>query len=94
MPRETLLTILRRAEAVRLDGDRYLVEAGHDLTVYMGQPGRAVAIDHVQSLVLTDTHVEVEARDRGTFYVAYDVVHALLDSRRKERKGTGGAVGF
>jgi hypothetical protein len=40
--------------------------------------------------------VEVEARDRGTFYVAYDVLHALLDARRKDRRGSmgGGSVGF
>ena len=60
----------------------------------MGQPGRAVAIDHVLSITLTDSHVEIEARDRGTFFAAYDVIHALLDARRKERRGTGGNVGF
>ena len=93
MQRDTLLTILQRAEAVQADGDRYRVKDGHDLTVYLGQPGRATAIDHVLSLTLADGHIEVEARDRGTFYVTYEVVHALLDGRRKERSGSGG-VGF
>lgn len=95
MQRETLLTILQRTDAVRLDGDRYLVNDDHDFTVYLGQPGRATAIDHVLSLALADGHVEIEARDRGMFYVTYDVIHALLDGRRKERRGMGGGgVGF
>lgn len=93
MQRETLQTILRRAEGVQQDGDRYRVEEDHELTVYFGQPGRAVAIDHVLSIVLADTHLEVEARDRGTFYASYDVIHALLDTRRKGRHGAAG-VGF
>ena len=97
MQRETLQTILRRTEAVEQDGeqdgDAYRVKEGHQLTVYFGQPGRAVAIDHVLSIVLADTHLEVEARDRGTFYAAYEVVHALLDARRKDRRGAAG-VGF
>ncbi len=94
MSRETLVTILQRTDAVRLDGDRYRVKEEHDLTLYLGQPGRAVAIDHVLSLVLADAHLEVEARDRGTFYLEYAVVHALLDARRKDRRSPGGSVGF
>jgi hypothetical protein len=94
MQRETLLKILQRTDALRLEGDRYGVKEDHDFTVYLGQPGRATAIDHVLSLVLADGHIEVEARDRGTFYVTYEVVHALLDGRRKEKRGSGGSVGF
>lgn len=96
MQRETLVAMLKRAEGVRLDGDRFRVTEDHEVTVYLGQPGRAVAIDHVLSIVLTDSHAEIEARDRGIFYVAYDVLHALLDARRKERRGGmgGGSVGF
>jgi hypothetical protein len=95
MQRETLVAMLSRAEGARLDGDRYHVREDHEITVYMGQPGRAVAIDHVLSITLTDSHVEIEARDRGTFFAAYDVIHALLDARRKERgRGNSGNVGF
>lgn len=93
MPRETLLRILDRAEAVRLEGDRYRVKDDHQLTLYLGQPGRATAIEHVLAVLLADTHIEVEARERGTFYVTYDSVHALLDGKRKERRA-GSGVGF
>jgi hypothetical protein len=93
MQREALLAILERAEGIRVDGDRHRTAEDHQLTVYVGQPGRAVAIDHVLSLFLAPTHLELEARDRGTFYVSYDAIHALLDTGKKERKGAAG-VGF
>lgn len=93
MQRETLQTILRRAKGVAQEGDRYRVKEDHQLTLYLGQPGRAVAIEHVLSITLADAHFEIEARDRGTFYATYESAHALLDSPRKERKGATG-VGF
>lgn len=93
MQRETLQTILRGGDFVQQDGERFRVSDDHELTAYFGQPGRAVAIEHVLSLRLADTHIEIEARDRGTFYATYEVVHALLQTRRRERKGTAG-VGF
>jgi hypothetical protein len=93
MQRETLQTILRRAPGLQQAGSQFVVKDDYELTVYLGQPGRAVAIDHVISMLLADTHLEIEARDRGTFYAAYEVVHALLERRRKERRGAAG-VGF
>ena len=91
MQRETLLAILQRAAGVSADGDRHRTSDGHQLTIYIGQPGRAVAIDHVLALFLAPTHIEIEARDRGTFYVAYEAVHALLDAGKNEKKGAGRA---
>jgi hypothetical protein len=93
MPRDTLLTILGQMAGLKREEATFRVAEGHYLTVYLGQPGRAAAIDHVLSITVADAHVEVEARERGTFYVAYDTVHALLHSPRKDRKGPGG-VGF
>jgi hypothetical protein len=93
MQRETLQVILRRADGLAQDGDRFRVKEDRQVTIYLGQPGRAVAIEHVVSIVLADTHIEVEARERGTFYASYDTAHALLDAPRKERKGASG-VGF
>ena len=94
MQRETLLAILQRADGVSADGDRHRTNDGHQLTVYVGQPGRAVAIDHVLSLQLAPTHIEIEARDRGTFYVSYEAVHALLDAGKNEKKGAVSRAGF
>jgi hypothetical protein len=93
MQRETLQTILRRAPGMQEDGERFRVREDHEVTFYLGQPGRAVSIDHVLSVLLADTHIEIEARDRGRFYATYEVVHALLENRRKERKGAAD-VGF
>ena len=95
MQRETLLAILERATGLSKDGERYTVREGHQLTVFIGQPGRSVAIEHVLGLLASATHLEVEARDRGTFYLGYDALHALLDAPRKDRKGgPAGGVGF
>jgi hypothetical protein len=93
MQRELLQTILERAKCVRQDGDVFRTIADQHLTVFLGQPGRSVAIDHVLSIAFAEAHLEIEARDRGTFYATYDAVHALLDGTRKERRGSGG-VGF
>jgi hypothetical protein len=95
MQRETLLAILARAEGVRAEGERYRTVEGNQLTLYIGPPGRAVAIDHVLGLFLAPSHVEIEARDRGTFYVPYDAVSTLVSAGKKEKKGAaGGGVGF
>lgn len=93
MQRDTLLAILGSAPGLRKDGARFQVEDGHSIAVYVGQPGRAAAIEHVLTIAVPESHLEVEARDRGTFYLPYDAVHCVLAASRKERKGTAG-VGF
>jgi len=93
MQRETLLAILGSAPGLRKEGTRYQVGDGHSIAVYVGQPGRAAAIEHVLTINVPETHLEVEARDRGTFYLSYDAIHCVLAASRKERKGAAG-VGF
>lgn len=94
MQRETLLAILGSVPSLRKDGARFHTEDGHSVAVYVGQPGRAAAIEHVLAIAVPETHLEIEARDRGTFYLAYDAVHGVLATPRKERKGISGGVGF
>jgi hypothetical protein len=94
MQRETLLAILGSVPGLRKDGARYLTQDGQEIAVYVGQPGRAAAVEHVLSITAPETHLEIEARDRGTFYLAYDAVHGVLATPRKERKGAAGGVGF
>lgn len=96
MQRETLLAILGNVPGLRKDGAHFHVdEDGHTVAVYVGQPGRATAIEHVLAIAVPETHLEIETRDRGTFYLAYDAVHGVLaTARKKERKGTSGGVGF
>jgi hypothetical protein len=93
MERETLRTIVERARCVREDGDLFRAAPDQHLTIFLGKPGRSVAIDHVLSILFAQAHIEIEARDRGTYYATYDAVHALLDGTHKERRGPGG-VGF
>jgi hypothetical protein len=92
MQRETLETILQRAEGIELDGDQYKVAESHDVTVLLGRPGQAMPVPHVVCLRLEGTHVELTARERGTLYTTYDAIHALLDSAKQKRDGTN--VGF
>jgi hypothetical protein len=93
MQRETLLAILGSVSGLRKDGARFFVEDGQEIAVYVGQPGRAAALEHVLTVCVPESHLEVEVRDRGPVYFPDDAVHGVLATPRKERKGTAG-VGF
>jgi hypothetical protein len=93
MQRETLEAILNRSSGLqRLEG-RWRAVDEHEVAVYVGKPGSAMALQSVLSLTLLDTHAEIEVKDRGTFYTTYEALHAVLVGPRKERAGRGG-VGF
>lgn len=94
MQRETLELILSRTHGTERTADRFVTREAHELTVYVGRPGSAMALQNVLSITLADAHVEIEVKERGTFYTAYDAVHALLDGPRKERSGGRSGVGF
>ena len=95
MQRETLATVLDRAAGVERDAEVYRRQEGHELTLYLGQPGRAMVVSHVESVALLDGHVEIEAKDRGTLYADYDTIHALLDRQGDDKKKhSRGTVGF
>ena len=66
MQRETLLAILGTVPGLRKDGARYLVQDGLEIAVYVGQPGRAAALEHVLGVGVPETPHEVEVRDSGT----------------------------
>jgi hypothetical protein len=93
MQRETLEAILNRTSGLSRAEGRYRAVDEHEVAVYVGKPGSAMALQNVLGLALLDTHVEIEVKDRGTFFTAYDAVHAVLVGPRKERASRGG-VGF
>lgn len=93
MQRETLEAILGRTSGLQRAEDRWKAVDEHEVAVYVGKPGSAMALQGVLSIALLDVHVEVEVKDRGTFYTTYDALHAVLVGPRKERSGRGG-VGF
>jgi hypothetical protein len=99
MQRETLEVILGRAPGMERKSDedgkvaRFTTLEAHEISVYIGRPGNALALQGVLSIALLDAHAEIEAKDRGTFYTTYEAVHAVLVGPRKE-KNTRGGVGF
>jgi hypothetical protein len=92
MPRETLIAILDRVAEVETPGVRYRSRDERALTLYVGTPGRAMAVDHVLSIELAATHAIVEIKERGTLHVLDTDIHAVLDGLPRARRG--GGVGF
>jgi hypothetical protein len=94
MLRETLIAILQRAPGIEAKDASYLVLEGHEVTLYLGSPGRALPIQNVASVTLHDRFLEIEGKERGTLYTAYEDVHAVLDAPPKAKRQSGGTVGF
>lgn len=84
---------MKRAAEIDSSGSRYRARADHELTVHLGDPARAMSIDHVVSVELVSTHVEIEIRDRGTLYAPYEAVHAVLDVPSRAKRASG-SLGF
>jgi hypothetical protein len=93
MQRETLEAILNRTSGLQKVEGRWKAVDEHEVSVYVGKPGSAMALQGVLGLSLLDGHVEIEVKDRGTFYTTYEALHAVLVGPRKERAARGG-VGF
>ena len=93
MQRETLEAILGRTAGLEGGDGRWKAVEEHEVAVYIGRPGSAMALQGVMSIALLPTHAEIEVKDRGTFFTTYEALHAVLVGPRKERTARGG-VGF
>jgi hypothetical protein len=93
MQRETLEAILNRTPGLQKVEGRWKAVDEHEVSVYVGKPGSAMALQGVLGVSLLDSHAEIEVKDRGTFYTTYEALHAVLVGPRKERAARGG-VGF
>ena len=93
MQRETLEAILNHTSGLQKVEGRWKAVDEHEVSVYVGKPGSAMALQGVLGVSLIDSHVEIEVKDRGTFYTTYEALHAVLVGPRKERAARGG-VGF
>jgi hypothetical protein len=94
MQRDILSTILQSVDGVTREGDSTRTKDGYELTVFLGEPGRTMVVNHVQSVTLFATHAVVEARDRGKLYVPIDSVCALQSLQAEQKGGKRGGVGF
>ncbi|MCG8557162.1 MAG: hypothetical protein MJD61_18025 [Proteobacteria bacterium] len=94
MTRDTLLQILNNCQGVApaTEAHGFEVAQGHRLTLFLGEPGSAMALTDVAGLRLQPEFVEARTRESETLYVGYDAVHALR--HRTGRGGDGGRAGF
>lgn len=91
MNRSVLETILARIPDLETKGSRYQAASGHLLTFYLGQPGQAMVIREVAVCTLEEGFLELETAEKGgTFFVAYDALHAVSHKPgAKEPRKTG-----
>lgn len=94
MQRDILRKILERVSGLTRDADSYRSQDGHELTLYLGEPGRAMVVSHVQSITVLDTHLEIQARDRGTLYAQTDSIHAIQSAGAETKGNKRAGVGF
>jgi hypothetical protein len=94
MPRDTLRAMLLRIASLQRDGESFRCSEGHDVTLFIGELGRAMVVGHVQSVALLDTHVEVSARDRGTLLLPYEAVQGVQYVEGERKGGKRAGVGF
>lgn len=94
MQRDTLRSILARVSSLQQTGDAYRCTDGHEVTMFLGELGRAMVVGHVQSVTLLDTHVEVVARDRGTVLLPYEAVVGVQQVEGERKGGKRAGVGF
>lgn len=97
MERDILISILRNVGGLDhspKEGGPSRCRDSHELTIYLGQPGKAMVVGHVQSIALLATHAEIEARDRGTLYVPIDSICAVQQLQITSKSGKRSGVGF
>lgn len=93
MSKDVLSQMLSRAAGLQRDGSVFVTKAGHQITLYIGDPGRAMSVADVEKIEIRDTHVEISAKSRGTIYCPSDASFILADSSegpgRTKRAGFG-----
>ncbi len=78
MERPTLEAMLEAAAGIDRDGDNYTVAEGYRLSVYVGEPGRAMEVSEVVSLQLNDVFCEAASGEHNVVYfVEYNSLHGL-----------------
>lgn len=97
MQRDILISILKNVDGLDpspKEGAPSRCRDGYELTVYLGEPGKAMVVGHVQSIALLAAHAEIEARDRGRLYVPLDSICALQQVQVAAKSGKRSGVGF
>ena len=94
MQRDTLRSILERVDGLARTGDDFRCRDGHEVTLYLGELGRAMVVPHIQSVTLQAAHIEVIARDRGRLLVPVEAVQGVQDVEAEHKGVKRSGVGF
>jgi hypothetical protein len=94
MQKETLLTILKKATVFTKDGECYRSQTGHNIALYLGEPGNAMVISGVQAMAVHGDYLEISAKPSTTLYVSYEAVHAISAKQEESPSDSRTNVGF
>jgi hypothetical protein len=94
MKKETLLTIVEKAAVFTKDGECYRSQSGHNIALYLGEPGNAMVISGVQAVTVHDEYLEISAKPATTFFVSFEAVHAVSVKQEESPSDSRTNVGF
>jgi len=92
MSKDVLLQMLPRVPGLTGKGAVFESKAGHQITMYIGSPGRAMAISEVTRIEVREAHVEVTSKSRGTLFCPADEAFSVGDNA--ETEGRSKRAGF
>lgn len=93
MSKEVLVEMLQHVTGLQREGAIFTAKPGHQITIYIGEPGRAMSLNDVERVELRDAHIEITAKARGTLFCPADAKFAVADNPevpgRSKRAGFG-----
>jgi hypothetical protein len=94
MRKETLVAIVDRAAVFTKENDIYRSQSGHNVALYLGEPGNAMVISGVQRMIFCAEFIEINAKPNTTLYVSYEAIHALSTKQEETANESRANVGF
>ena len=78
MDRSTLTRILEEAGGIRGSGAAFEPSEGHELSFYLGPPGRAMVLGGVRAVHLHQGYVQLDRKPtEGSLYLDYEAIHGV-----------------
>lgn len=94
MSKDVLLQMLPRVAGLAGKGATFEAKSGHQITMYIGSPGRAMAISDVTRVEVRESHVEVTSKTRGTLFCPANETFSLADSAETESRSKRAGFGL
>jgi len=94
MRKDTLLAIAKKAAVFTQDGECYRIQSGHNVALYLGEPGNAMVISGIQAMTFSDEYLEINAKSNTAIYAEYGAVHALSIKQEESTSADRANVGF